>query len=115
MRQRWLQRRTVGKASIRVGVILFTVSVGMTMVACESSPGVVESDEKEERARLVQCCQALAHEAWNSDPPNSNVLHAARDCEALARQGHFEQARTKLRAAGHATACEGCPPNGCRP
>jgi hypothetical protein len=64
--------------------------------ACEapSEHGAIEEEYlAEERTRLIQCCQGLVHEAWNSDPPNATVLHSARACEALAREGKLEDAR----------------------
>lgn len=89
----------------------------LSAAACESTPRVAPnpSTEEAERAQLLQCCQGLVHEAWNSDPPNAGVLHAARACEALAREGKLDDARERLRASGHATICDLCPPNGCRP
>lgn len=90
----------------------------LLMAACEGAPPPEREraqDPDAERARIVQCCQGLVHEAWNSDPPNPHVLHAARACEFLARQGRIDEALDTLSAAGHSTTCDRCPPNGCRP
>ncbi len=87
-------------------------------LACNDTPARPSANKtlynEAERARLVQCCQGLVHEAWNSDPPNAGVLYAARSCEALAKEGRFREAREKLAAAGHATTCNKCPLHGCR-
>lgn len=91
--------------------------LALLVAGCEPAPSVAPPpvSQDAEQAQLLQCCQGLVHEAWNSDPPNPHVLHAARACESLAREGKLEQARERLRAAGHATICDLCPPNGCRP
>ena len=101
-------------AWIRVAVLV----MASTVIGCEASaPSIAPKPNTDdaEQAQLLQCCQGLVHEAWNSDPPNPHVLHAARACESLAREGKLEEAREMLSASGHATICDLCPPNGCRP
>ena len=90
--------------------------VAIALVGCdEPRPIPVRTgDEDAERARMLQCCQGLTHDAWNSDPPNPQVLHAARACELLAKEGKLEEAREQLEIVGRATMCDKCPLNGCR-